>query len=247
LSYDVTKRIKGSDYRYRVERYSDPATGRGATRWIYLGKLEAGRLIAPARRRTPRRSRNEVIAVIAKLLESREASRVTVAVISYHVGISPGTFYRQFGDRDAALGAALALLLERCFEELPALGGPVGTLEHERLRLQRWFLALQQALRGRALRWFLTSAEHERLAAAIDRRPLRSDPRVVLGEYFRELDAAGLARIDDTDALARSVTALCMSVARDLARYGEADPGAASRWAEIFRVIERAVFARAAA
>ena len=49
MAYEVTKQIKGRDYRYRVESRLNPETGRPATRWTYLGKLEGGELIAPAR------------------------------------------------------------------------------------------------------------------------------------------------------------------------------------------------------
>jgi hypothetical protein len=113
MSYEVTKRIKGRDYRYRVESAQHPETGRAATRWTYLGKLEDGELIAPTRSVAKRVTHDEIVAVTAKLLETRDASRVTVSVITHHAGISPGTFYRHFADRDAAFGAALTALCEQ--------------------------------------------------------------------------------------------------------------------------------------
>jgi AcrR family transcriptional regulator len=149
MAYEVTKRIKGHEYRYRVEPARDAATGRAGTRWTYLGKVAEGELVQPARSGLRRLQRDEIVAVIAGLLESRDASRVTVGVISYHAGISSGTFYRHFADRDAALGAALALLCDRCFGKLPALDPPVGSLDDERRRLHTWFAALHKAtLRG---------------------------------------------------------------------------------------------------
>ena len=126
MSYEVTKRIKGRDYRYRVESARDPESGRAGTRWIYLGKLENGALVAPVRSVSRRVTHDEIVAVTAKLLESRDASRVTVSVIAHHAGISPGTFYRHFDDRDAAFSAALTALCEQCFDALPALDPPAS-------------------------------------------------------------------------------------------------------------------------
>jgi AcrR family transcriptional regulator len=241
LAYEVTKRIKGNEYRYRV----DPARSAGAgPRWTYLGKIAGGELVRPVRAGIRRAQRGEIVAVIASLLESRDASRVTVGVISYHAGISPGTFYRHFADRDTAIGAALALLCERCFDGLPPLGAPLGTLADERRRLWGWFEALHQAaLRGRAFRWFLTSADHDKLEAILQRVALRNDLRTQLTSYFTDLHAAGLARIDDGAGLAHAVISLYSSILRDMALHGDGAADAALRWADVFPVIDRAVFA----
>jgi AcrR family transcriptional regulator len=245
VSYEVTKRIKGRDYRYRVESARHPETGRAATRWTYLGRLEDGELIAPARTVAKRVTHDEIVAVTARLLETRDASRVTVSVITHNAGISPGTFYRHFADRDAAFGAALTVLCEQCFDDLPALDPPALSLEDERARLNAWFEALHEAvLRGRALRWFLTSAGHDKFAALIGQSELRIDPRAILTDYFRLLHDAGLARIGDAETLANGVMRLDASMVRDMALHHDLEAGAASeRWAEVFPVIERAVFA----
>lgn len=243
MAYEVTKNIKGHEYRYRVEPARNAETGRTGTRWTYLGKVSGGELIKPARSGIRRLMRNEIVAVIANLLESRDASRVTVGVISYHAGISPGTFYRHFTDRDAAFGAALTLLCDECFGALPALDAPLATAGDERRRLNGWFEALHRAaLRGRAFRWFLTSPDHDKLEAIVQRSALRNDPRALLARYFRELDAAGLARIADPPALAHGVMTLQSSVLRDMALHGDGEADAALRWAEVFPVIERAIF-----
>lgn len=211
MAYEVTKHIKGRDYRYRV----------AGTRWTYLGKLEDGELVAPARSVPRRVTHPEIVAVTAKLLESRDASRVTVAVIAHHAGISPGTFYRQFSDRDAAFAEALTALCEQCVEELPPLAPPIGAPAAERRRLFDWFEALHQTvLRRRALRWFLTTAGQDAL------------PSAPLAGYFRALEAAGLATIGDAEALAAAVIRVYVAVM-----------GGTSHWSEAFPVIERAVFA----
>ncbi len=243
MAYEVTKSIKGRDYRYRVESRTNPETGRPATRWTYLGKLEGGELIAPARPVSHRVTRDDIVAVTAKLLETRPASRVTVAVIAHHAGVSPGTFYRHFADRDEAFSAALATLAEQCVDELPALDAPVGTRDAERARFGSWFTALHRAVvRGRAFRWFMTAGGHEKFEAAIVQQ-LRIDPRALLAGYFRTLEAAGLTRIGDADALANGVLRLHAAIVRDIVQNGDAEADASGRWAEVFPVIERAVFA----
>ncbi len=244
MSYEVTKRIKGRDYRYRVESARDPQTGRTGTRWTYIGKLEGGELIAPARSAARRVTHDEIVAVTAKLLESRDASRVTVAVITHHAGISPGTFYRHFSDRDAAFGAALAAVCAKCFEDLPPLDAPVGSIAVERVRLNGWFVALHRSvLRRRSLRWFLTTSGYEKFEAMIRESGIGNDPRTVLARYFRALHRAGIARIADAQMLANGVMRMNASIVRDMALQADPDAAAAQRWAEVFPVIERAVFA----
>jgi AcrR family transcriptional regulator len=243
LAYEVTKRIKGHEYRYRVEPARNEETGRAGTRWTYLGKVAGGELIKPSRAGVRRLRRSEIVAVIASLLEARDASRVTVGVISYHAGISPGTFYRHFSDRDAAFGAALTYLCDECFGALPRLEPPVGTAADERRRLSGWFEGFHRAaLRGRAFRWFLTAPEHDKLESIVQRSTLRHDPRALLARYFADLQTAGLARIADAGALAHSVVTLHSSVLRDMALHGDGEGEAALRWAEVFPVIERAIF-----
>ena len=241
MAYEVTKRIKGRDYRYRVESALDPETGRAGSRWIYLGKVERGVVVAPARSRHSRVTHDEIVATTAKLLEARDASRVTVAVIAQHAGISAGTFYRHFPDRDAAFAAALVSLTDMALEALPPLEAPIGSPESERARLDGWFRGLHRAvLHGRAFRWFLTTPGREKLFASVRKAERRIDPRELLVDYFKALNAAGVGRIDDPVGLARGLMTLHESVARDIALHDDAD--AAQRWSNIFPVIERAVF-----
>lgn len=241
MAYEVTKQIKGRDYRYRVEAMRDPETGRGSTRWVYLGRLEAGAVVAPVRSGVRRVTNDEIVAITAQLLEGRDASRVTVAVIAHHAGISPGTFYRHFADRDAALAAAIALLSDRALSELPSLTSPVGSFEAERARLSAWFEGLNGAvLRGRAFRWFLTTPVHDKLVDSVRESAQHTDPCALLTAYFAAISAAGLATIADPAALAQSMVTVHASIVRDIALHDETD--AAARWNDVFPVIERAVF-----
>jgi AcrR family transcriptional regulator len=245
VAYEVTKQIKGRPYRYRVDSERDPVTGRTRARWQYLGRLDGEGVIAPGRPRLRRVTRDDVIATTARLLETRDASRVTVAVIAHDAGISPGTFYRHFPDRQSALQAALASLCVAALRSLPSLAGPIGTVSEERARLAAWFEAFGRAALGsRALRWLLAApARGERIPS--DCATLGKSTRRMLGEYLRRLDGQGRAQINDPDALAAALLRLHLSIVRETALTDAADD--ASRWAAVFPVVERAVFPHGAA
>ncbi len=241
MAYEVTKQIKGRAYRYRVEAIRDPQTGRNRNHWQYLGRIDGNDVIAPARTHTSRVTRDAIVEATARLLESRDASRVTVSVIAHSAGVSAGTFYRHFGDRRSALGAAVAHLCDGLIRDLPSLGGPIGTRDAERDRLYRWFSALHQlVLDGRAFRWFLTGADRETFKAATDASPLARDLQRMLAAYLRRLHASACAHIVDPEALAAALLRLHFSFVRDMALDEDGD--APSRWSEVFPVIERAVF-----
>jgi AcrR family transcriptional regulator len=242
LAYEVTKRIKGREYRYRVEGVRDPKTGRTRSHWQYLGRLEGDDVIAPARPGHPRVTRDELIAVTAKLLETRDASRVTVSVIAGDAGVSPGTFYRHFHDRQSALRAAIAHLCDGLLEELPSLDGRIGTRVDERDRLFGWFTAFQRAaLRGRAFRWLLANPARSKEIVETGRGSIAEEAQRLLSDYLRRLHASGRATIASPDELAAALLRLHVSIVREMALTNDA-ADAASRWAEVFPVIERAVF-----
>jgi AcrR family transcriptional regulator len=242
MAYEVTKHIKGREYRYRVAGVRDPATGRTRTHWQYLGRLAGDDLIAPARPHVARVSREEIIEATARLLQSRDASRVTVAVIAQSAGISSGTFYRHFGDRRHAIGAAIASLCDRIVRDLPTLAEPPGSRHVERERLCAWFSALHRAvLDGRAFRWILTAADRETYRIASERTPVGDDLQRVLAAYLRSLHAHGLASIADPDALAAALLRMHLAFVREIA-WAHEPSDASARWDEVFPVIERAVF-----
>ncbi len=242
MAYEVTKRIKGREYRYRVESVADAETGRTRTHWQYLGRMDEGRVIAPVRVYARRVTRDELIAATASLLQHRDAARVTVAVIAHEAGVSTGTFYRHFGDRRSALAAAIARLGEGLIRDLPSLDGPIGTPADEADRLFRWFATLHGGvLRDRALRWVLTGVDRETYAAILGTNTLPDELQALLTGYLRRLHDAGRAVIADPARLARALLRIHLSFVRDVALDGEIT-GDASPWGVIFPAIERAVF-----
>ena len=239
MAYEVTKQIKGRQYRYRVEGVRDPSTGQTRARWQYLGRLGEGGVVAPSRVSSPRVTRDEIVAVTARLLESRDASRVTVAVIAQNAGVSPGTFYRHFADRNSAFSAALTFLCDRLLADLPSLDGTPGTREAEQARLYDWFAALHgEVLNRRALRWYLTIPDRGK-PALLERAMLAVDPHDLLVRYFQALRVAKLTNAPDLDALAIGVMTVHRAAIQLMAMR---DDGSEAEWDAMYPVITRAIF-----
>ncbi len=238
MAYEVTKRINGRDYRYRVASERDPESGRSRRRWQYIGRLDDAGRVVPPRTYAVRTTAADIVEATARLLQSRDAAHVTVAVIAQQAGISTGTFYRHFRDRRSALDAAIDALVERVIRTLPALTGRIGSRAVERDRLFAWFATLERAvLEGRALRGVLKRPASVPVAPSPPAIALRGR----LAAYLRSLHANGLARIADPDALAGALLRLHLSFVRDVAS-GAATSDTSSGWNDVFPVIERAVF-----
>lgn len=239
MPYEVTKRIKGREYRYYVDGQRDPETGRMRTRWNYLGRVGEDGIVEP---KTDGSTREKIVIATADLMEGRDASRVTVAVIARHAGISQATFYRYFPDRKGAFTAALSYLADRTLGSL-SLDGPIGTREQESKRIFGWLeTLLEMLLRQRALRWSYTIADRSKSKAHIERSLLKNDSAATLAAYFERLRDAGLAVIGHPATLAESVVRITIAFIYFTAN-DEADPdGRGFRIADAFPVIERAIF-----
>jgi AcrR family transcriptional regulator len=246
MAYQVTKRISGGDYRYHVEGYRDPETGRQRTRWQYLGRVVDGVTVTPPTRRGERVTQDKIVEATAELLESRDASRVTVAVIAKHAGISQATFYRYFRDRKAAFTAALSYLCDQTISALPSLEDhAIGTPREESYRIFTWLESLHRSmLRQRAFRWSYSNSDRSKAKAQIERSMLKVDGYAMLAAYLRRLDAAGIAHIEDADKLAEAVLGVCRALIRSGANEVEHEEEHPVELVAVFPVIERAVFCR---
>jgi len=243
MAYEVTKHIGRGDYRYRVEGYRDPQTGRARTRWKYLGRILDGATVTPPVRRRDRVTRDAIVVATAELLESRDAARVTVVVIAQRAEVSQATFYRYFGDRKAAFSAALSYLCDQTISALPPLAGPVGTVAQESRRLFAWLESLQRSmLRHRAFRWSFRTTDRSKAKAQIQRSLLKVDAYGMLAAYLRRLHAAGVAHVDDADALAASIMSIGRALIRSLANEEEHDEKHPVQLLAVYPLIERAVF-----
>lgn len=207
VAYEVTKRIKGRDYRYRVESTRDPATGARSVTWKYLGRVDAAShdVVAP-RRRARESVRERVARASLKLLESRHPDHLTVAVIARETGISPATFYRHVGTRGNALSMALGKHVDSLLAEFSTLAGPIGTASEERRRFRSWIESLLQraAARPRLLHALPIVEAELGFAAEIASRQRRG--RALLAEYLERLLAAGVIHIGAPRRLAGGIT-----------------------------------------
>jgi AcrR family transcriptional regulator len=243
MAYEVTKRIKGHDYRYRVEGYRDPRSGKRRARWQYLGVLSGGELTPVAATRRTRVTREDLIAATVRLLEYRDPSNVTVATIVRSAGASKSSFYRNFPDRRAAFNAAFDRICDVTLRALPSLDAPMRDLHEARLQLRVWCEAyFQSMLQQRALRSTLAQGQRGNLRARIERSLMTVDSSVVLSAFLRRLSDCGFVQIDNPDALARSIRAIHMAMM--FASVAETPYAGipAPAFEEVFPLIDRAVF-----
>ena len=244
MAYQVTKHIRGGDYRYNVEGYRDPETGRQRTRWQYLGRVVDGLTVTQPIRRGDRVTQDKIVVATAELLESRDASRVTVAVIAKKTGTSQATFYRYFHDRKGAFTAALSYLCDRTISALPSLEDPpVGTRTEELHRIFTWLESLLRSmLRQRAFRWSFTNSDRSKAKAHIERSLLKVDAYAMLAAYLSRIDAAGIGHIDDAEEVAAAIMGICRALIRSLANDEDCEEQQPVQLLAVFPLIERAIF-----
>jgi len=124
----------------------------------------------------------ETVLTPERILEAAEEvirrfgpSKATVVDVARALGVSHGSVYRHFGSKAALRDAVTARWLERISEPLAAIALAGGSA---RKRLRRWFGALIEAKRSRALE------DPELFAAYCD---LAADAREVICAHVDEL------------------------------------------------------------
>ncbi len=244
MAYEVTKRIKGHDYRYLVEGYRDPKTRKQRTRWRYLGVVSGGKVLPAAPRQKKKIGREQIIDGTARLLEYRDPSNVTIAVISSVLGTSPSTFYRYFRNRKSVLVAALTRIVDRVIDGLPSLDEPLrGDRDEARQRLRLWCETLyRSSMQQRALRWAMSQGHRGALRARMERSLITTDSVPRLAGFLQKLSDAGLATIEDPYALAVSIRSIHMAMIQASVANPVDDGFPRPEYDEIFPVIELAVF-----
>jgi AcrR family transcriptional regulator len=189
MSYEVTKTIRGRDYRYRVESYRDPQTGKVRNRWHYLGK---GHGEAPPRRRARAgETRANLTAALERLLEREPWSNVTALDIAAEAGVTPATLYRYFKSREAVLQACAVDASDQLDRHLAELQHVAGGLDAERARLRAWTIASVKDPPGGAVLLALSSSGSSGTLAR-DRNLVR---RRAFERYFEELARRGFITI----------------------------------------------------
>ncbi|GAC1575892.1 MAG: hypothetical protein NVS3B7_08550 [Candidatus Elarobacter sp.] len=244
MPYEVTKRIAGRAYRYRVESVKDPQSGKRRNRWTYLGRAQTPGSAAPAppKRRTDARER--LLDALERLLAVHDFEAVTADAVASEADLAHGTFYRHFRDKRDALRAALERVRER--------RGPVVESLRDDVRTRAAARAGIAAMVETALR---APAEHPALLRAYDdfagrdaelagerrERKARSVRRIA--DHLAVLTARGLATVRDPGTTAAALLAMMEGFFREALVDGTALDDA--RIAGAIDVAERAVFAAA--
>lgn len=239
LPYEVIKRVKGREYRYRVERYRDPGTGKSKAKWTYLGRAGGGE---PRKRSRSESTRDRLVDALSELIESRPWGEITIDSIASRAGVAHGTVYRHFADRRDVLRAAIARRREELERERPRFDGPLRPLAQERERLRAWVLsviALPLERPGLVRAYFALTEEDE--ADAAQRRERRLASQAALAAYLERLAQASLiAAPDSAMELSSALFTALEGFYRSLLAPGIARSDASRGLVELF---DRAVFA----
>lgn len=241
MAHEITKRIKGHDYRYVVSSYRDPQTQKWKERWQYVGVVDNGEVRAPDRKPRKRISREEIVEATARLLEFRSPQHITASVIAAGAGTSRSAFYRQFRSSKEAITEALMQIADDAISALPPLRAP-RSLEDAREQLRLWCQAFDYSAElnltcKRAVPYGYLSTLRGRFQATsnVDKPPV-----VRLSAFFKQLNDAGFATIEDPEALADAVKAL--HAARRLSKVALLPADNSMDYDELYPLIERAVF-----
>ena len=218
MSHQVVKSVGGRSYRYEVESYRDPLTGKVRGRWTYLGRADGSerRAERPAKAATPTRER--LLDALAVLLDRHDFGDLTVTAIASQAGLAHGTFYRYFGDKEAALRAAAGRIREEVERSRPDFDAPAGSLAAERARVRSW---VETMLRtpvdrpGLLREWYAALARDPKLAA--ERAAKRTEMLAVFAGYLRRLDESGTVAVERPDELAAALLTATDGAFRNLA------------------------------
>jgi AcrR family transcriptional regulator len=137
MSYEVVKEIRGHRYRYTVESYRDPDTGKVKNRWTYAGRADDQPSASRTRRKSRAATREAIVEAFLKLIERKPLRDVTVSGLSETAKITNATFYRHFASRDDVVSECTRRAnaeLELRLHDLDAIASSAG---EERARLRR--------------------------------------------------------------------------------------------------------------
>lgn len=244
MASEVTKRIKGREYRYAVDSYHDPETNRRKQRWRYIGVVDNGKVRAGGALK-PRKptTHDEIVAATARLLEFRAPKHITVSVIAASAGASRSAFYRNFSGAKEAITEALARIVNEAVLALPPLGAP-RTLQEAREQFRAWCKAFNYSVGlnrtcKRAVLQGYRGRLRARLKAALS---TEKAPAELLAAFFKRLNNAGLTAIEDPEALAEAVRGLHTALRLSMFATMPDEEPPVPEYDEFYHLIERAVF-----
>ncbi len=241
MSHQVIKSVGGRQYRYEVESYRDPESGKVRGRWKYLGRVAGpGRVTPPGPHRAAE-TRERLLDALAELLDAREFSELTVSAIAGQAGLAHGTFYRYFKDKEAALSAAAGRIREEVERSRPDFEAPPGSLQEERERIRSWVETMLRApvdRRGLLREWYAALARDGELQAA--RAAKRRESLEVLVAYLTRLREAGLIALARPAELAAALLTAIDGAYRNLALTRQ--PFSEGTIAGLSDLFDRAIF-----
>jgi AcrR family transcriptional regulator len=215
MAHEVVKRVGTRAYRYSVESYRDPASGKVRGRWTYLGRVDGD--AAPRRRGADASAatRERLLEALERLLEREDFAQIGADDIAAEAGVAHGTFYRHFRNKRDALIAAFNRAKAEVERTRPSFEAPLGSLADERLRVRRWVESALGSPLGRPgfLRaWYATQAGDAELSEL--RRARRAETAAAFVAYLGLLNLAGLAHIERPERLAKTLLTLFDGVFR---------------------------------
>lgn len=191
MSYEVIKAIGGGRYRYNVQSYRDPESGKTRTRWQYLGKAEGAQ--PQPRRRRAGETRARLISALERRLASVDWTNITARDVAVEAGVAPATFYRYFTSREELLRACA----ERAIGELDArfteLLDVAGDVASERARLRQWTMTTVNDTTGSAVLIAVWSSALAKAELAHERNQRR---RSAFEEYLSRLKTCGYIALE---------------------------------------------------
>jgi AcrR family transcriptional regulator len=185
MGYEVIKTIGTGKYRYEVESYRDPDTGKVRNKWRYIGKAEGNR--APRRRARADETRDKLTSAMERLLRRTKWQEVTAHEIAAEAGVAPATLYRYFRSRDDVLLACASRANEELDAHLAELENIAKTVTAERARLHAWTMSLIADAAKSAVLLALWSSGLNREDLARDRNEHRRRAFASYLERLREL------------------------------------------------------------
>lgn len=202
MPYEVIKRVGKRAYRYRVESYRDPESGRSKGRWTYLGRYhepletEERKLAEQQENAT----RDRLLNAFEELLRETSFDEVTIDAIVTCANVSHATFYRHFKNKRAMLIAAI----ERVKDELnptSVLRVTSSDVAGERKKLRQFFhQILNRGIASGLVRALLEARFYDPMVHAFWDAFLKL--RVQMwSRYIAELNEHGMGHGDDPQRL----------------------------------------------
>ncbi len=243
MASEVTKRIKGRDYRYVVDSYRDPHTNRRKQRWQYVGVLDNGTVRAGNVKRRNQTTRDNIIDATARLLKFRAPKHITVSVIAASAGASRSVFYRHFPNAKEVITEALAQIANDAFRALPSLGAP-RTLEEAKEQLREWCRAFNYSAGLNLMGKHVVLQSYRRGVRARLKAAQTNElqPTALLSAFFKRLNNAGLTAIENPEALAESVRGLHTTLRLSMYAVMPDEEHPLPDYDAFYPLIERAVF-----